>query len=373
MSARSASVAALKVFLRMIGWFGLIILWEMLTAPAVSHSNSWRGLPISVALLIFGAYRTAKHDGRDNWFFLWGVVASLLFLPRFFGMDRFHLWLQYQAPPTDVIVICWIGVALVLGVLCWSAAQLQRSFIRHAGRDGTNRPEAEPHAPAAEPDAPLAGRLRIAHLLVLTTCTAAYLGLQQEFEAARELSFPEGTRSSAVRMTHEAMGVGAALTGLLLFVVRRMRRTAFPKHPGEFLILALGVAVLANLAFQMAAILSLSEGATYTSSNWRRVFLTTGQLISGIILLLAASRTRYWRWRVVLFWLAAVNALYCLAMSLEFFALLDFLSILSVLGSLLLLCVFLMDLVQRVPYPWTHWFGVATKLWFALAWIGRFN
>jgi len=40
-------------------------------------------------------------------------------------MDRFSLWLEYQAPSTEVIVFQWIALALVLGAICGSIGMLR--------------------------------------------------------------------------------------------------------------------------------------------------------------------------------------------------------------------------------------------------------
>ena len=43
-----------------------------------------------------------------------------------------------------------------------------------------------------------------------------------------------------------------------------------------------------------------------------------------------------------------------------------------VITAAILCCVALVDLIRRVPYPWTHWLGVGIRVWMAiqgLAWL----
>ena len=60
----------------------------------------------------------AGVGARSATCFIYGCGSALLFLPLFLVMGRFGLWLEYQAPPTPVIVVTWILLMLLLGGLC---------------------------------------------------------------------------------------------------------------------------------------------------------------------------------------------------------------------------------------------------------------
>lgn len=90
----------------------------MFTMPATSHSDNWFGIPFASCVLLFGAFRVARVGATPGTCFVYGCASALLYLPRFLGMGRFRLWLQYQAPSTEVIVFQWIGLSLMLGAIC---------------------------------------------------------------------------------------------------------------------------------------------------------------------------------------------------------------------------------------------------------------
>jgi hypothetical protein len=103
----------------MMSVYAIVAAWEFVSTPYVSHSNTWNGVWLSLLALPLGALVLAKkHPGTGSRFFVYGILGSVLFLWRFLHMDRFSLWLQYQAPSTPVIVISWIGFALGMGMLC---------------------------------------------------------------------------------------------------------------------------------------------------------------------------------------------------------------------------------------------------------------
>jgi hypothetical protein len=114
--------------------YGCVAAWEVLTTPVVSHSDSWHGAWVSLLALPVEAYWMARDGGRPSQFFLFGAAGSLLFLWRFLNMDRFSHWLQYQAPPDEMVVACWTAFTLAMGFACWFAA------ARHAvARRSTER------------------------------------------------------------------------------------------------------------------------------------------------------------------------------------------------------------------------------------------
>jgi hypothetical protein len=96
-----------------------------MTTPFSSHSDSWRGVSLSLIAIPTGAFLLAKHPGESSRFFVYGVGSSLLFVQRWVNMDRFHLWLLYRAPDTPILAICWILFALGMGTVCWFTAKLR--------------------------------------------------------------------------------------------------------------------------------------------------------------------------------------------------------------------------------------------------------
>jgi hypothetical protein len=107
-----------QVIRRWIGCYFLILFWEFATIPAVSHSDSWRGVPVSLLALPVSAYWLANVGARPGTLFVYGTGGGLLFLPRFLMMDRFSLWLKYQAPSDTIIVVSWVAFVLFMGVAC---------------------------------------------------------------------------------------------------------------------------------------------------------------------------------------------------------------------------------------------------------------
>lgn len=106
----------------MLTVFALVGVWEFIATPLRSHTNSWQGVWVSLMALPLGAFLLAKHPGAQSRFFLYGCAGSLLFLWRFLNMDRFSLWLEYQAPSNGVIVGCRVLFIVGMGTVCWLVA-----------------------------------------------------------------------------------------------------------------------------------------------------------------------------------------------------------------------------------------------------------
>ena len=101
-----------------IGWYVIICVLLLFTVPVISHSNSWSGVPFAFITMLVGAYQLSAAGARPGTCFVYGCGATVLFLPRFFCMNRFGLWLQHVAPSIEVIVFLWIVLSLVLGAIC---------------------------------------------------------------------------------------------------------------------------------------------------------------------------------------------------------------------------------------------------------------
>jgi hypothetical protein len=98
--------------------FVIILVWEFFTLPVSSHTSSWRGVWLSFICVLGSAVWISQAGARQGTLFVFGCASALLFVPRFLFMDRFKLWLQYQAPNNTVIMCCWVGFALLLGIVC---------------------------------------------------------------------------------------------------------------------------------------------------------------------------------------------------------------------------------------------------------------
>jgi hypothetical protein len=115
---------------QMAAWCFAVLFWELMHIPPSSHVNSWRGLWLSILIPPISSFMMAKTPLPSGRFFIYGCFCSLLFVPRFLGMDRFSLWLQYRAPSNPVILTCWILFALALGAACYITNWIGREFYR---------------------------------------------------------------------------------------------------------------------------------------------------------------------------------------------------------------------------------------------------
>ncbi len=116
--------------LRVFAIYGFIAIWEIASTPMVSHTNTWHGVWFSLLALPIGAYSLAGSNTPPSRFFLFGAAGSLLFLWRFLNMDRFSLWLEYQAPSTYVIVAGWVMFTIAMAFACWLAAKSRMDQAR---------------------------------------------------------------------------------------------------------------------------------------------------------------------------------------------------------------------------------------------------
>ncbi len=125
MAGDPRTLGYVKVLPGMLAIYSLVMVWEMLTTPMISHTDSWQGVGVSLMALPVGAFVLAKHPGPPSRFFIFGAAGALLFLWRFIHMDRFSLWLQYHS--TEAIVTCWVLFIVGMGTTCWVAAKSRES------------------------------------------------------------------------------------------------------------------------------------------------------------------------------------------------------------------------------------------------------
>jgi hypothetical protein len=224
------------------------------------------------------------------------------------------------------------------------------------------------------PPPPEPPRLGISHLLILTACVAAYMGVDRTLTAAyldADFQVTAGAFDTATA-TVWGIGGGAALAGIVLFVARRFRRLPFPVHPGEYLLVLVGFAVACRCARTAAVLLHLhleQDGNYHLSSSyfaWHYALLA----VYALIFLWVVVRVRIPRWRLFFLTMPA-SYLVCRVPLHGLLRLLGpsmYLGVLADAGAKLpvavvLAVVVLKDHLDGRRYPWTHWFGVGTRFW----------
>lgn len=217
---------------------------------------------------------------------------------------------------------------------------------------------AQPIDPSGEPEQP---RLGILHLLVWPACVAVYLGILG-------LVFPtDASGRMPVHWVLNAIGSGAALGGLLLWVARRLRGWRFPRYPGEYLLAALGLcALLFGLWYPLSGML-VRRGANVFPSNAVNIALTVVLLGRVAVFVWAGVRVKVRRWRWLLLAIAVESALPAAMLwvgPLAYFRPL-WLGYEVAQAAIVVWLVALSgtDHLRGFRYPWTHWLGVAVPLW----------
>jgi hypothetical protein len=353
-------------------WFGVIVLWELFTIPAMSHSNSWQGVWLSIALLPFSSYRMSRSGLCTSWFFVYGFAGSVLFLPRFFGMDRFRLWIASQAPSEYILLAWWLCIATGLGALCWGGAQLRRAcdernqqnrrLATALPKESTSSPQSTDRL-ASERSAEQPG---LKHLMLWIFCIGVYLGVIRIFSTARQfLAYPANWRVSLVTGV-SAVGAGAGLLGVLLFVGRRNYASVFPTHAGEFLLVALGVRSLFRLIAEGVLVVVSSPETIIPSFDSIRALTAAGSLVTALILIAALHGSNY-PWRIFFACMAATGVMSCFEAAFFQTSFQRWYQVFQYVPSVVLLGAVARDLSQGLHFPWTHWFGVATQLWFSVS------
>ncbi len=241
---------------------------------------------------------------------------------------------------------------------------------------GRGSPFAPPGG-AREHDGP---RLGIAHLLVGTACVAVYLGLAQTSQELCAEIYDSAERSVAEQgiWILFAVGAGIALGGLPLWITRRRRGMPFPCYPGEHLLMVQATLSLLGLGVGMlwpALYVLLGETGMYRV--WSGVFFL-------YLLLRAAAYSSGAIWVAVRAW----RRYFCLCAAVELLGGACVCCsgvpadspnrVLYVLVSVVLLAIVIREHRRGLRFPWTHWLGVAVRLWFmalsalylALLWTG---
>jgi hypothetical protein len=166
------------------------------------------------------------------------------------------------------------------------------------------------------------------------------------------------------------MGSGAAWAGLALWAARRRRRLPFPRHPGEYLLVVLGVTEGLGLLNQFFMVMIITVEVDWIIQIALGI---AGLGLCALVLLwpVLAVKSRRWRWFFVMrFALYVVEFLTPLILartmapaSLRFWLILQGVPF-EVLIGVVLIAVVLKDRSGGRRYPWTHWAGVGVQLWF---------
>jgi len=263
------------------------------------------------------------------------------------------------------------------------------------GRSDLPRASAQ-HPPApAQPEPP---RLGILHLMVLTACVAIWMGIDLGLRPRAGLDIPTPSWEAYWLSVQTVRGIlqGAALTGLILFLARRLRGIPFPKWPGEYLLVILGMSValgpdreamyvVASLVWHddpAATALGLARRGGYmpvmrsgAPIGWPLtcVIWTMGLgpfAVNAAVFIWALVRVRIRRWRV---FFLSIPACYIAGLPLVWLMVrilqpglmaLVIQGVIPAGASVVLLVVVLKDHFDGKQYPWSHWLGVALRLSF---------
>ncbi|MHC4179368.1 MAG: hypothetical protein ACYSWU_17790 [Planctomycetota bacterium] len=225
-------------------------------------------------------------------------------------------------------------------------------------------PQGFTRTPPLTPEQPEPPRLGILHLMVLTACVAAYMGPVRALEEPIDL-LEEGTRPFWVTTgSLYGIGSGAALAGLVLVAARRYRGLSFPVHPGEYLLVVMGFGVLLHwMALALAWLITSFGDPRFGLPSFHGILYLFPFAFYALCFLWAAIRAKSRRWRVLFL---AIPTSYVVS----FLFLCGGARLLPIANSappllitVVLIVVIVRDHFEGKRYPWTHWFGVGTRLW----------
>lgn len=224
-------------------------------------------------------------------------------------------------------------------------------------------PAIDPFASDANLPEGSTSRLGILHLLVLTACVAVSLSLSKFL--LQSLGQGEFTGVQAALHAFRAIGAGATMAGLLLWIARRRRGLSFPVYPGEYLAVAHGVITVTWL---FGCCLAVGTGASF-EQIWFRVYFMAA-IGGGLMFYAALARLTIKRWRVFFqFKLVVLGMVLCChgfggyRGSTMLFLLEPLVTAVAVLMLGMILWI---DHRQRKHVPWTHWLGVVMVFGFAI-------
>ena len=349
----------------MAAWLLLVFLWEALSTPTATglycgpvSDHPWQGAWLSIGLLALSGYRLRRMGVSSLRLFIYGVLSAGVFAYRIeyavlSGWDALSL-MQGDFRPAS----WWPVGAVAMGATVWQAGQF-RPPQRRTGRGVDNGAGLAEGSVAADQS----DRLGIAHLFLLITCTAVYLGLVQ-FYCAADASALAAVHwwPYAAHMIAASMAEGAALGALVLFLTRQRSNRVFPCHPGEFLVVAAGVGAAARGAAILIVTLCEEPPHRLLPGSFSQTLWSVGLMLSTLIYLLPALHAAQRGWRVFFCCAIGIRIIFLIVPRMTWLvAQAQFVSCVAV--ALALLVAVILDLVRRRRYPWTHWLGIGLWFW----------
>jgi len=208
-------------------------------------------------------------------------------------------------------------------------------------------------------------------LLVGTACVAIYSGWVRAMRAATGEETSAGVDGIWALYN---VGAGSAVGGLLLWAVRRSRGMRFPRHPGEYLLIVLGISAVLSLGMHVLITVANSPsfpGHVPIYPLWQLMQFPF-YMISALVRLLAAKSVGAPRWRRFFLLGAGIQVLGLFLTCAGGFGLFAGDHALYVLIGAVLAVVVIRDHVQGLRYSWTHWLGVGLQVWFSLFCLAYF-
>ena len=227
-------------------------------------------------------------------------------------------------------------------------------------------------------DRPEPPRLGILHLMVLTACVALWMGILRALALATggDLSTLGSDSYQAMAGSLYGIGGGAGLAGLILFFARRLRGFRFPVHPGEYLLVISGISNTLWLAINPVYVWIAHRGISGQPSMW--VFWSVALAafaINAAVFVWALVRVKIRRWRIFLLsipvcHLAGYGLMWMsvrIASPGPMFYVIQ--NVAPLAAAVVLLIVVIQDHLEGKRYPWSHWMGIALRLWLAVVGI----
>lgn len=218
-------------------------------------------------------------------------------------------------------------------------------------------------------------RLGILHLILGTACAAVYLSA---LLTARQAAFgmtPASLLESGAPVLFMSISVvyglgwGLAFGSLLLWAVRRFRGGAFPRHPGEYLLVVLGVLSLLTLGMNwlFSVMTAFTEDVRVEWWNWSMIVF---HLIGCVVWIRAALliKASLWRWFFLLHAAMHIAAYLIPEMGYSYSCYYGLHGVMAVV----LIGIVTREHLQGVRYPWEHWLGVTIRLQLSLVSLGWF-
>jgi hypothetical protein len=248
------------------------------------------------------------------------------------------------------------------------------SIERKSADSATTQPDELLVDAAATFLTPREPRLSIMHLMIWTATSAAmmaFFNLWTSLQSSSARASVAESLKSPVMMTMQtlwAMGTGAYLGGVLMFISRRLRGMRFPVQPGEWLMVTFGIGNLVNLTVYLA--LMAMDNRDQSTFGGFIIFHSVRQLVHTAEFLMPAVMCKdsvAWR---AFFWVATAVSL--LALGLVLVGIVDEMSFFRFFqpgifrGVTLGICALIFalavigDLLRRTNRAWVHWVGVVS-------------